>query len=102
MSRYYGQDTKQDLIDDIYECESDFRYRDAIYTTWLDGNGYNFAMTSFNGKEVSQEELDKTIVYADTVEELIDKFVLYDGARFADVIEKDVESYVTMKPMEQK
>lgn len=100
MSRYYGHDTKQDLIDDIYECESDFKYRDAIYTCWLDGNGYNFAMTHFKSREVSSEELHNSIIYADTVEELIDKFVLYDGARFADVIEKDVEDYVTMKPVE--
>lgn len=37
--KYYGEETKQDFIDEIYEGEMDIYYKDAIYTFWLDGNG---------------------------------------------------------------
>lgn len=89
--KYFGEETKQDFIDLVYECELSIGYKDAAYIFWLDGNGYCIGMTSFKGKETTQEEHDKTIAFADTVEELIEKYVLYDGTRLADALEMDVE-----------
>lgn len=94
--KYFGEKTKQDLIDLIYEGELEIPYKDAAYLFWLDGNGYCIGMTGFTGRKVTGEEHENSIAYADTVEELIDKYVLYDGARLADVLEMDVESYDTM------
>lgn len=89
--KYFGEKTKQDFIDLIYEGELTTTYKDAIYDIWLDGNGYNIGLTVLNGKELTQEEMDKTIDYADTVEELLDKYVMYDGVKLSDVLEMDIE-----------
>lgn len=91
--KYFGQESKQDFIDLIYEGELTIYYKEAIYDIWLDGNGYNIGLTVLNGKELTQEEMDKTIDYADTVEELLDKYVMYDGVKLSDVLEKDTEEY---------
>lgn len=94
--KYFGEKTKQDLIDLIYETEVEIVYKDAAYTFWLDGRGYNIGMTGFTDKDITEEEQNKTIDFAETVEELLEKYVLYDGARLADVLEMDVEDYRTM------
>ncbi len=94
--KYYGEKTKQDLIDLIYEGQLEIPYKDAAYLFWYDGNGHNIGMTAFRGKNLTEEEIKNSIAYADTVEELIEKYVLYDGAKLADVLEMDVESYDTM------
>ena len=91
--KYFGEKTKQDFIDLIYEGELTITYKDAIYDIWLDGNGYNIGLTVLNGKELTQDEMDKTIDYADTVEELLDKYVMYDGVKMSDVLEMDTEEY---------
>ncbi|WP_405354917.1 hypothetical protein [Ruminococcus sp.] len=98
--KYYGYDTKQEFIQEIYDCEIDISYKEVGYIFGLDGRGYCVGATYLKGKELSKEEMDKTIVYADTVEELIDKFVLYDGAKFSDVLELDVKDYDTMELVE--
>lgn len=99
--KYFGEETKQEFIKAIYESEIEIPYKGASYIFWLDGNGYCVGATYLNGKELSQEEMDKTIVYADTVEELIDKFVLFDGAKFSNVLELDVKDYDTMEPVKK-
>lgn len=50
-------------------------------------------MTFFQDKETTQEEMDKTIDYADTVEGLLDKYVMYDGVKLSDVLEMDTDEY---------
>ncbi|MEE3334244.1 MAG: hypothetical protein VZR54_08250 [Ruminococcus sp.] len=91
--KYFGEKTKQDFIDLIYEGELTLYYKDGIYEMWLDGNGYNIGLTVLNGKELTQEEMDKTIDYADTVEELLDKYVMYDGVKMSDVLEMETDEY---------
>ena len=91
--KYFGEETKQDFIDLIYEGELSICYKDAYYDFWLDGNGYCIGMTSFKGKEVTEEEHHSSIAYADTVEELLDKYVMYDGVKLSDVLEMDTEDY---------
>lgn len=99
--KYYGEETKQDFIDEIYEGEMDIYYKDAIYTFWLDGNGYCIGLTGRKSRDLYKGEHGDSIGFADTVEELIDKYVLYDGAKLSDVIEMDVEDYLTMKPVKK-
>ncbi len=91
--KYFGEKTKQDFIDLIYEGELTIIYKDATYDIWLDGNCYNIGMTYFKDKETTQEEMDKTIDYAYTVEELLDKYVMYDGVKMSDVLEMDTEEF---------
>lgn len=91
--KYFGEKTKQDFIDLIYEGELTIQYKEAYYDIWLDGNGYNIGMTYFKDKETTQEEMDKTIDNADTVEKLLDKYVMYDGVKLSDVLEMDTEEY---------
>lgn len=91
--KYFGEETKQDFIDLVYEGELGIYYKDASYVFWLDGNGYCIGMTSFKGKETTQEEHDKTIAFADTVEELLDNYVMYDGVKLSDVLEMDTKEY---------
>lgn len=88
--KYFGEKTKQDFIDLIYEGEVSIGYKEAGYIFWLDGNGYNIGMTSFKGKKVSSNEHENSIAYADTVEELLDKYVMYDGVKMSDVLETDI------------
>lgn len=91
--KYFGEKTKQDFIDLIYEGELSICYKDASYVFWLDGNGYNIGMTSFKGKVATEKEHEKTIEYADTVEELLNKYVMYDGVKLSDVLEMDTSEY---------
>jgi hypothetical protein len=91
--KYFGEKTKQDFIDLIYEGELTITYKDAIYDIWLDGNGYNIGLTVLNGKELTQEEHYNSIDNADTVEELLDKYVMYDGVKLSDVLEMETDEY---------
>lgn len=91
--KYFGEKTKQDFIDLVYEGEVDIFYKRAIYTFWYDGNGHNLAITYFDNEEVSEEVHSESLVYADTVEELIDKYIMYDGVKLSDVMEMDTTEF---------
>lgn len=91
--KYFGEETRQDFIDLVYEGEVDIYYKRAIYTFWLDGNGHNIGLTYFDEKNVTEEVQEKSIMFADTVEELIDKYVMYDGVKLSDVMEMDTTEY---------
>ncbi len=91
--KYFGEETKQDFIDLVYETEVSICYKEAWYDIWLDGNGYNIGLTYLNGKEVTQEEHYNSIDNADTVEELLEKYVMYDGVKLSDVLEMDTDEY---------
>lgn len=88
--KYFGEETKQDFIDCVYESEVDIYFKGAAYTFWLDGNGYNIGLTGFEGRNLIDGEHERSILSAPTVEELIDKYVLYDGTRLSDAMEIDI------------
>lgn len=87
--KYFGEETKQDFIDSIYEGELTVFYKDATYDIWLDGRGYCIGMTYFNGKQVIEEEHENSIGSAETVEELIETYIMYDGVKFSEAMEMD-------------
>lgn len=55
--KYYGYDTKQKFIQEIYDCEIDIPYKEAGYTFWLDGRGYCVGMTYFNLEGYHQKNI---------------------------------------------
>ncbi len=88
--RYFGRESKQDFIDETYQQESNIEYRRAEYTLWLDGRGYCIAMTSIDTRVATEDELENSLKAYDTVEELVEDYVFYDGMKLSDAIEMDV------------
>ena len=90
MSKYFGHRNKQDFIDSIREGELWIYYKDSCYVFTLDGRGYNLIPERIENREIHDEEMSKLTISADTIEELIDKAVLFDGVTLNEALEKDL------------
>lgn len=84
--KYYGCETKQDFVDELYEGEMDIFYRDAMYVFWLDGRDYCIGMTLFGTSNVTSEEHSKSVKAYKTPEELIADYTFYDGTKLCDAM----------------
>lgn len=84
FTKYFGEDSKQDFIDCLYEGEITIYYKDAIYDIWLDGNGYCLGMIYFKDKQVTGKEHEESIQAFETPELLCENAILYDGTKFSD------------------
>lgn len=95
--KYFGSDSLQDLIDDIYESETGLLYKDTEYQTWLDGTGWCIGFIGYikachNGEcpsNIPKDAHDKSIRSYETIEELIEQYILHDGTRLKDAVEMD-------------
>ncbi|MCD7722728.1 MAG: hypothetical protein LUH82_02075 [Clostridiales bacterium] len=88
--RYFGWESKQDFIDETYQQETNIIYKKAGYTLWLDGRGYCIAMTGIDARETTQDEEENSLKAYDTVEELVEDYVFYDGVKLSEAIEMDI------------
>ncbi|MCC8073065.1 MAG: hypothetical protein LIO62_02940 [Clostridiales bacterium] len=88
--RYFGWESKQDFIDETYAQQTNIVYKKAEYTLWLDGRGYCIAITSIGTRHATHEEHINSLKAYDTVEELVEDYVFYDGMKLSDAIEKDI------------
>ena len=86
---FFSEETKQDFIDLVYATEVSVVHKKAEYDIWLDGNGYCIAMTSFDGKHITNEVQEETLQVFETPEELVENAVFYDGTKFSDAAEMD-------------
>ena len=93
MAKYFGFESRQDLIERIEETQVYLYYKNSSYLFYLDGRGHNFVMASFDGKSLHGEEMEKTRIAAETVPELIDKAILYDGVPLSEAIEMDTDDW---------
>lgn len=91
--KYYGFRSKQNFIDELKAGEMCLAYKEASYDIWLDGLGNCIAMTTFGGCELTEEEHEATLKAYETVEELVDDYVFYDGVKLSEVLEMDTEDY---------
>lgn len=61
-----------------------------IYTLKVQHTPFGLGLTGFEGRNLIDGEHERSILSAPTVEELIDKYVLYDGTRLSDAMEIDI------------
>lgn len=90
MSKYFGFESRQDFIDEIKEVEVWIYYKKSCYVFTLDGRGWNCIPERIADKEIYGKEMDELTVSADTVEELVDKVVLFDGVTLNEALEMDL------------
>lgn len=90
MSKYLGFESRQDFIDSIAETEWWIKYKESTYVFTLDGRGWNCIPQWLCDHEATDEEMADLTVSADTIEELIDKVVLYDGVTLNEALEMDL------------
>lgn len=93
MAKYFGCESREKFIEDIYEGDVSFCYKDSSYIFTLDGRGYNCIAKVIDNKLLRGEEMDKNTVSADTVEELIDKVVFSDSVTLNEALEMDESEF---------
>ncbi len=94
MKKYFGSDSLQDLIDEIYEVETGLLYKDTEYQTWLDGRGWCIGFICYvndNDKDynIPEDAHTKSIRGYETIEDMIEQYILHDGTRLKDAVEMD-------------
>ncbi len=93
MAKYFGYKSREEFIDDMYEGDVSFRYKDSSYIFTLDGRGYNCIPKIIDDKPLNTDEMIKMTASADTVEELIDKVVFSDGVTLNEALEMDESEF---------
>lgn len=91
MPKYFGMKSRQDFIDEIHAGHLWIYYKNSCYVFTEDGRGYNLIPQTIEGREIDSPEMGELTVSADTVEELIDKAVLYDGVTLNEALETDLK-----------
>ena len=92
MKKYFGSESLQDLIDELYEVETSLFYKDTEYQTWLDGSGWCIGFLGYIGDSnpnIPNDAYDKSIRAYRTLEDMIENYVLHDGTRLKDAVEMD-------------
>ena len=113
MKKYFCSDSLQDLIDDIYESETGLLYKDTVYQTWLDGRGWCIGFIGYARYDDYGHQLDywddeiyppkgipedahtKSTRGYETVEDMIEQYILHDGTRLKDAVEMDCTDWGT-------
>ena len=86
MAKNFGFKTRQEFIEAIYEGELWICYRASCYVFTYDARGYNCMIDWI---DVKPEKPYIDTFSAETVEELIDNVVLYDGVTLNEALEME-------------
>lgn len=90
MSKYFGEASREDFIDECKAGHLWIFYKDSCYVITEDGRGFNLIPQNLKDGEVSAEYMHEHTISAPTIEELIDVAVFYDGVTLGEALEMDL------------
>ncbi|MCC8074246.1 MAG: hypothetical protein LIO62_09005 [Clostridiales bacterium] len=85
-AKFFEPENNQNIENEISETELTLYYGEAEYDIWIGELGYYITMTNFGTSRVSDSTLKCFLQVYETVEELIENYVLYDDTPLAQTV----------------